>query len=184
MWGSVEMGISGVEDDEHTGLKLSEDLCIYETVDENLNPTDDPEQVKKLLVTNLYNYSLPLIRYVVDDTLEIKKPDDCAYRLVTAIKGRADDWFNYGDIRIHPMTFRHVFGQDQNIIEYQVKQTVKGADIFLICDGQANTNKLNEALTEALIKAGLASPQINISIVKKLERHAETGKLKRFVPLK
>jgi hypothetical protein len=42
---------------------------------------------------------------------------------------------------------------------------------------------LKQQLVDELAKAGLAHAQIDIELVDTLERHKETGKLKRFIPL-
>ena len=54
----------------------------------------------------------------------IKDDPKYAYRIVENISGRSDDWFVYeDDIRIHPIVFRHILGQEPAISEYQVEQT-------------------------------------------------------------
>jgi hypothetical protein len=42
---------------------------------------------------------------------------------------------------------------------------------------------LRNELTEGLAKAGLARAEIESNLVDTLERHKETGKLRRFIPL-
>lgn len=184
MWGSVEIMVSSVEDDRHIGMILSEDNCIFEAVNDNLEVCDDPEQATKLIVTNLGNKTMPLIRYVIDDTIIISEHPDTAFKVIKEIKGRADDWFCYGDVRIHPMVFRHVLGQEKDIGEYQVKQTKKGADIILVAGREFDAEHIKIKLLEAMKNAGVEAAEISISIVDKLNRYLETGKLKRFVPLR
>lgn len=79
MWSNVEMGIIGVENDAHCGLFLSEDLLIIEPVNENLKPVKKATDAKKLLMTNLFNFTFPLIRYVVDDPVTIEAIKSSAY---------------------------------------------------------------------------------------------------------
>ena len=184
MWGSVEMGIVGVEDDSHQGLFLSDDLVIIEPVNHALQPALYPEEATKLLVTNLFNQTFPLIRYVVDDCVEIIPSYQSGYRIATDIKGRTDDWFKYGDIKIHPMVFRHVLGQHPAIAEYQVKQTRQGAVINLVTNQTIDSNQLTQALLEGLQSAGLEHPKIEIQDLPEIPRHPETGKLVRFIALK
>lgn len=183
MWGSVEMGMAGVENDEHCGLYLSDDLLIIELVDNFLQPVKRSSDVKKLLITNLFNYAFPLIRYVVDDSVYINKSLNSGYRIAKDIEGRSDDWFVYQEgIKIHPMVFRAILGQQQSIVEYQVEQTVCGAILRLILDQDINCNTLAKEISSALKNAGLTSPNIEIEILSSLPRHKETGKLKRFIP--
>jgi len=184
MWGSVEMGLAAVEDDHYQGLLISEDLIILEPVDDNLNPVAFNQQAKRLIITNLFNYSLPLIRYVVDDAVIISPTEFSSYTHIKQIIGRTDDWFDYGNVRVHPMEFRHILGQYAEISEYQIEQTNVGALIYIIINKDIDIQKLQNDLVAALLKAELQSPVVNIEVTTQLPRHGETGKLKRFIPLK
>ena len=88
-----------------------------------------------------------------------------------------------GDVHIHPLVFRTPLGQDSAIEQYQVHQTEHGAKIGVIATGPIDAAALKNQLTEGLAKAGLANAEIEIDLVDTLERHKETGKLRRFIPL-
>ena len=175
-WGSVEMGIAGIEDDAHQGLLLSEDMIIFEP------------QKNHLITTNLFNKTLPLIRYIVDDIVHIKTALNSAYKITPTIAGRNDDWFMYDDqiekIEVHPMMFWDVFEREVLISEYQVKQTPAGAEISIIGYDGLDFTSIRNKLLRNLKKAGLSNPEIIIKRVNQIERHEETGKLRRFMPLK
>ncbi|MDF1757752.1 MAG: hypothetical protein P1U74_05600 [Legionellaceae bacterium] len=47
-------------------------------------------------------------------------------------------------------------------------------------DSSINTAKIEKELISKLESVGLALPVVNVKKVQKLERHAQTGKLKRF----
>jgi len=184
LWGSTEVGVTGFEDDEHLGLWISEDCCLIEAVDEDLQPVSQPQETKNLLVTSLINYTFPLIRYVLDDAVPIEELEDRGFRLARHITGRADRWFVYsGNVKVHPIAFRHVLGQDKNIQEYQVTQTKQGAEVAVVTEGEASLTTVEQALKQELLQAGLVQPEVVVRRVTKLERHAETGKRKRFIPL-
>jgi phenylacetate-coenzyme A ligase PaaK-like adenylate-forming protein len=101
------------------------------------------------------------------------------------VKGRADDIFVYaGGIHIHPLVFRTPLGQNPNIAEYQVLQTEGGAKIGLVATGPIDIPALRQEVVDGLAKSGLHNAQIGINLLDSLERHKETGKLKRFIPLK
>ena len=146
MWGSVEMGVAAVEDDHYQGMLIAEDLVIIEPVDDELHPIKPDEIAKKLIITNLFNYSLPLIRYVVDDAVAISDVSFSSYKAIKKIVGRTDDWFIYDAIQVHPMVFRHVLGQYAQISEYQVQQTKKGAHIRIIANDDINLAQLKTDL--------------------------------------
>lgn len=186
-WGSVEIGLSASEGDSFSGMSLAEDYLIFEPVDADDQPVSDLEQADRLLVTKLYgDGTMPMIRYELTDTVVIdasENPDVAGCRRIKEIKGRADDWFVYGDTKIHPMIFRGVLGQDPHISEYQVQQTDVGARALAIAHGHVSIASLRSDLESALAKAGLAEPEVSVEIVDDLPRHPETNKLKRFVPL-
>ncbi len=104
--------------------------------------------------------------------------------LIAEVKGRADDAFVYaGGVATHPLVLRTPLGQHPMIEEYQVHQTPEGAAIKIVARGEVDLARLELDLVAALKGQGLADPKITLEIVKALERHKETGKLKRFIPL-
>ncbi|MEM8853056.1 MAG: phenylacetate--CoA ligase family protein [Pseudomonadota bacterium] len=187
VWGCVEVGLIGVECDAHKGLHLTDDLIITEFVDGDGAPVSDPEAVEKVLVTSLYNRAMPLIRYEVTDlAIPTSEPCTCGspFPLLKDVRGRADDGFRYGEAIIHPLVFRTPLGQHPMVEEYQVHQTADGADIAIVTRGAVDLDRLTADLVADVSAAGLANPRITLSTVDALKRHAETGKLKRFIPLK
>jgi phenylacetate-coenzyme A ligase PaaK-like adenylate-forming protein len=188
MWGCVEVGHIGIECDAHDGMHMTDDLIITEFVDDKNRPTRSADAIERVLVTSLFGRTLPLIRYELTD---IPVPDDklcrcgAQFPLISGVKGRADDIFVYvGGIHVHPMAFRTPLGQNPDIAEYQVLQTAAGAKIGVVASGQIDTATLRRQIVAGLAAAGLHDAQVEIDLVDSLERHKETGKLKRFIPLK
>ncbi|MEM7146794.1 MAG: hypothetical protein AAF591_16800 [Verrucomicrobiota bacterium] len=186
-WGSVEIGLAGMEGESFGGLSLAEDFLIFEPVDADDQPVDDPTSADRVLVTKLFGTVMPMIRYEMTDTMVFdlgENPDAPGCRRVTEIKGRADNWFVYGDkLKIHPMIFRGVLGQDRHISEYQVQQTERGARVLAIAHGEFDPEWACSALRKVLQEAGLVEAEVTVETVADLPRHAQTNKLKRFVPL-
>ena len=85
-------------------------------------------------------------------------------------------------VSIHPHLFRSTLGQHRLIVEYQVRQTARGADIELVTEAPIDTAHIGQAISQALAAAGLDQPEVNVTLRPALNR-LETGKLKRFVPL-
>jgi phenylacetate-coenzyme A ligase PaaK-like adenylate-forming protein len=187
MWGCVEIGHIGIECDAHQGMHLTDDLIITEFVDETNQPTRDPNEIDRILITSLFGRTLPLIRYEVTDIpVPNGKPCSCGahFPLVSGVKGHADDIFLYPDgIHIHPVVFRTPLGQNPGIAEYQVLQTRNGAKIAVVTTGPIDAAVLRQELIDGLAKSGLPNAQIEIDLVDSLKRHKETGKLKRFIPM-
>jgi phenylacetate-coenzyme A ligase PaaK-like adenylate-forming protein len=183
-WLCSEAGPLAIGCGRGPGLHLSDDLLIVEPVDQKGRPVPPGVLSDKVLVTNLYNPALPLIRYELTDevvSLEDACPCGSAHRLVADVHGRLDDGFEYPDgVSVHAHVFRTILC-DPAIVEYQVRQTPLGASIS-IRGGAGDLPRLHRELVEALQRAGLAEPALELAVVDEIERNA-TGKLKRFVPL-
>lgn len=184
-FGSTE-GLMGASCSAERGIHLSDDVCIVEPVDANGDPVRPGERAAKLYLTNLYNRTQPLIRYELTDEITVlDEPCPCGSALlrIDDIQGRLDDSFTYaGGSTVHPFTFRSVLGRQRNVVEYQVRQTARGADVSICCDGPADAPALAETIRGALIDVGLESPEVSVTPVAELDRQT-TGKLRRFVPL-
>jgi len=136
-----------------------------------------------VLITNLYNPLLPLIRYEVSDELNVLGtvcPCGSAMTRIADPLGRADDVFTFGDsIVVHPHVFRSVLARP-GITEYQVRQTDRGARIRIVAT-QIDRSVLEHELEHKLAGLGVAEPRVKVEHVAAIER-LPTGKLQRFVP--
>lgn len=184
-YGCSEAGALAIACGRGPGLHLSDDLVVVEPVDEAGRPVPPGERATKVYLTNLYNPVLPLIRYELTDEVTVL-PESCpcgsAMRLVADPQGRLDDTFAYGPLRVHPHVFRSALGRRPEVVEYQVRQTPRGAAIALCCRAPLDTVALGSEVADALRRLGLASPDVSVAVVESLPRQA-AGKLKRFVPL-
>jgi phenylacetate-coenzyme A ligase PaaK-like adenylate-forming protein len=168
------------------GMHLNEDLCIFELVDDAGRPVPAGERCAKVYVTNLMNLAQPLIRYELTDELTlIDEPCTCgsALRRVDDIAGRADDVFVYpGGVVVHPLSFRSLLGRERNVVDYQVRQTPRGASISLRTSSSVDLAILKRRIADSLERAGVPGPEVNIERVEVFERQT-SGKLRRFLPL-
>jgi phenylacetate-coenzyme A ligase PaaK-like adenylate-forming protein len=183
-WGASE-GVFAGACGEGAGMHLDEDLAIFELVDRDGQPAAAGTRAAKLLITNLYNTVQPLIRYELTDeasSIEAACPCGCAMRRIDDIEGRSDDVFVYGDgTLVHPLVFRSLLGIPA-IVEYQVRQTPRGADVAIRTPGEVDAQALCGSIAEQLARAGLDHPSVTVEIVESFDRQT-TGKLKRFFPL-
>jgi phenylacetate-coenzyme A ligase PaaK-like adenylate-forming protein len=140
-----------------------------------------------VFVTNLANAVQPLIRYeITDQVVMLAQSCSCgsAHRRVSDIQGRLDDEFSYtGGIRVHAHVFRSALVREPAVTEYQVHQTARGADILLRHDGPVDSDALKDNIAEALRKLGLGDARVTARTVDSIPR-LDSGKLKRFIPLK
>jgi phenylacetate-coenzyme A ligase PaaK-like adenylate-forming protein len=185
IWGSTEVGLAASSFPGFDGLIVSEDLVIVEPVDSDGRPVAFGQRAAKVFVTNLANRVLPIIRYEISDEVTLQPTDpDCPWSGVrlTEIHGRQDDVFEYAaGRRIHPHTFRSVMTRFAGVSEYQVHQTARGARVLLVPNDRVDDLALQNELTAALARAGLDQPDVQVERVAKIERHAHSQKLKRFI---
>lgn len=141
---------------------LPDDLCIIEPVDRQGDPVPPGETCARILATNLYNLTVPLIRYEVTDELTIREgacPCGCHFSRIEDPQGRSDDLFNFPDgTVIHPHVFRSTLGGEPRIIEYQVRQAPRGAAISIVAEGPVDLPTLSRQLETSPMNAGTQHP--------------------------
>lgn len=112
------------------GSHVNADLAILEVVDGNNRPVPPGTEGSKVLVTNLYNYVQPIIRYEVDDRVTMSAaPCNCGSPLphIAKIAGRTKDllWIEDGGTRrevpyyVFLAPLHHVL----ELAEHQIVQT-------------------------------------------------------------
>jgi len=185
LWGTSEAGITAMGCFREAGLHLSDDQVIVEPVDVDGKPVPSGVRSAKIYVTNLINPLLPLIRYEISDEVTVlDEPCRCgsAFTRVADIQGRNDDVFVYANgVAVHPHVFRSRLAQEATVSEYQVHQTLNGADLLLRASGTVDLDRLGRDLESALAQLGCEHPTVTARRVAHLPR-LETGKLKRFLP--
>jgi phenylacetate-CoA ligase len=162
-------------------------LRFFEPIDIGGLPVAPGTPAAKLLVTNVINRVLPLIRYELTDEVTFlaePNPDPWTGRRIADVQGRMDDMFKYTmGVLVHPHVFRSALGRRQAILDYQVRQLPRGADIAVRTTAPVNLQDLSRELVEVLTRLGLADPEVSIRVVADFNRQTGTGKLRRFVPL-
>ncbi|MFH1864647.1 MAG: hypothetical protein ABIK85_02065 [Candidatus Eisenbacteria bacterium] len=131
-YGTREVGNVASECDGHEGLHVFGETTIIEVVDEDGRAVGEGEE-GEILVTNLRNYTMPLIRYRIGDRA-VRGADRCscgrAYPLLTRVVGRSESCVRRRDGGIVlPEFFIHVIGvecNDGSIGKFQVVQDALG----------------------------------------------------------
>jgi len=182
-FGSSE-GLVGVSDPDDPVLTFASDLCIVELVDDRDHPVPSGMPSAKVLVTNLFNHTQPLIRYTLEDTF-VRQPAAAHHgHLRATVQGRSDEVLRYEAGDIHPIVIRSVIVRTPAVLDYQVRQTPGGVDVAIVAEATLDPERLRGDVAAALAGAGLAHPEVGIRQVTALDRHAGTGKLRRFIPLR
>lgn len=93
LYGSAEFHRLAWECEKHEGYHLDIDAHVIEFVDHLNNPVDEGDAF--VVITGLFNYAFPLIRYRLGDIVTLKKSRCSCGRtlpLIESIQGREDDY--------------------------------------------------------------------------------------------
>jgi phenylacetate-CoA ligase len=181
-FGSTE-GLVGKTGPDNDVFVFNTDMCLVELVDADNRPVKSGVASAKVLVTNLYNLAQPLIRYELTDTF-IGQPDALEHGYLRArVQGRNDDILHYDGIDVHPVAIRSVMVKTPEVVDYQVRQTRCGIDVFALTADGGQLDDLAERLRQALVDSGLRGAQVAVRVVEGLDRHPVSGKVRRFIPL-
>ena len=182
LFGSTE-GLLGTSEPDGSVFVFNSDTCLVELVDADDRPVPMGTPSTHVLVTNLCNHVQPLIRYRLDDRFT-RQPDAPGNGFLRAtVEGRADEVLRWGAVEVHPLSVRATLLKHPEVLDYQVRQTREGIDVSLLAEGALDPTTLGRELRTALVAAGFAAPTVTVARVDQLARNADTGKLRRFVPL-
>lgn len=186
-YGATEGGTFAVECESHRCLHIFEDLMILEVVDEQNQPVPPGTYGDKILLTVLSNYTQPLIRYELSDSVCVS-PDICpcgsAYTLIEEIQGRREEVLHFPTSReataVHPVVFYRILDAEP-VIGWQVVQEDARLCLYLSGDASlANEVDLIARVQAALERQGVVPPQIVIEWRQNVTR-GTTGKASRIV---
>lgn len=178
---------------EERRMHINSDMCILEVVDKDYRPVPAGERGDKVLVTNLFNYIQPFIRYEVNDVVTLSK-EKCSCGLpfptIESIEGKSDEVFVFkrDDGReepIHPTFFVEPLGRFFEIQEYRVGlvedrrievtvEAAKGVSVLPL-------DKIRGAIISSLERGGLSGIVDLVVKEGKVEADPKTGKVRRFV---
>ena len=186
-YGSAETGIISFECPEG-GNHISAD-CIYEEFIDIPGKYFD-SNAKELVVTDLNNYSLPMIRYKIDDIV-IPETRNCScgrgLPLLNKIEGRTCDFIlGSNNIRYHDSiltyTLREIFDKNGGIKQFKVFQNEINKLEFHIMKDQNFDKTTTNYITKKLRDIIGDDLQINYKFVTNIERE-KSGKLRYFVSM-
>jgi len=178
------------ECDRHRGLHVLEDLAQIEVVDDEYRPVPAGEPGARLLVTNLFNRTQPLIRYELDDLVTLSSdPCPCGrpFPLLESVEGRSDDLLELpatagGTISVHPVTLRSPLGAIAALSEYRIVHGAGELRVEAVLNGAGDRERtcreMEVRLAQALAESGAQSPPIRVERVGEIPRHPHSGKKK------
>lgn len=138
-YGSREVMLIGAECERHAGLHVTMENLLVEILDDHGRPTPVGEE-GNIVVTDLFNYGMPFIRYVNGDR-GIASIETCpcgrGLTLLKKVTGRRLDVLETPDARKIPGEFfPHLIKEFPSVRRFQVEQTAREQIIVrLVADG-------------------------------------------------
>jgi phenylacetate-CoA ligase len=189
-YGASEVGLIAAECERRAGMHLFEDQVLFEVVDDDYRPVPDGEPGSRLLVTNLFNRTQPLIRYELNDLVTVS-PDPCScgrpYPMLKSVQGRSDDVLEMpatagGTVKVHPLTLRSPLAGVAALSEYRIVYGAGELRVEAVLNGRGDRGQacreIGERLEAALREAGAEAPPIQVGSVEEIPRHPHSGKHK------
>lgn len=165
------------------GMHIADDLVILEPADAEGNVVPYGQPAQRLLLTNLYNLTQPLIRYDLVDAVTICDdpcPCGCAHRRITAVNGRIDGAFEYDSGAVVPRAaFEQTLFAASGVADFFVGKTREGVEVTVVTDGSCDLRRLRLELTDVLRRHGGPDPDVVVREVGSIDR-LWSGKSKQF----
>ena len=145
-YGSREVGVIASECNHHNGLHIIMEHTLVEVVNKDGKPCS-PGEKGEIVVTNLNNYSMPLIRYKIGDIGVLQQYSNCdcgcSYPKLEKIVGRTTDVFKTkagGLVDGH--YFINIFYFIEGIKNIQVIQKALDIIIVRIVKGEKSSDSI------------------------------------------
>ena len=172
-------------------LHINDDWVIVEPVDEHNQPVPAGLQSDKLLLTNLFNFSQPFIRYEVTDRI-VLHDESCACGNPSPwieIEGRNDDVLTFTEdgtvIRVPPLAVYAVLKEVHGIRRFQLvvhSENRMELRLDVGADGSKEDafTKADAALREFFHQYNVRNIDITLS-PDNPQQHPESGKFKHII---
>jgi phenylacetate-coenzyme A ligase PaaK-like adenylate-forming protein len=169
-------------------LHVNADWVVLEPVDADYRPVPPACPSHSVLLTNLANHALPLIRYDLGDSITVQQaPCSCGSRLpVIRVLGRTDDTLallgvDGQAVRLLPLVLTTVLEDDAGVYDFQLAQT--GAAQLRLWNAAGDLQRqpaVLAVLRAYLARQGLANVAVEPAATPPRPR-AEGGKVQRIV---
>lgn len=180
-FGCVEVGRTAWECPEHTGYHIDMEAVVMEFVKENEQVA--PGERGEIVYTNLYNYTMPLIRYKIGDVgvpTDEKCPCGRGLPLMKILEGRKDSFFKTPNGRIFPPTIWIVLLMHYDFEQFKViQENIDKFKIQIVPNKSFSQKDMDKIIKESNNVLG-NDVVIDIELVEEIPRE-KSGKMKTFV---
>jgi phenylacetate-CoA ligase len=182
-YGSRDAGAIAGECRARDGLHVFSDLIRVEVIRENGSPCAAGE-VGEVVVTNLHEHAMPLIRYRTGDRAAwLARRCRCGltYPLISSLAGRVGDFIRTpGGHEIHGELFTHLFYGIEGVARFQVRQTGPASlEILVQACGTPDSTALERVRAASAKRFG--APDVTVRVVDVIEP-GPSGKHRFILP--
>ncbi|WP_414732747.1 phenylacetate--CoA ligase family protein [Acetobacterium carbinolicum] len=170
---------------------INDDWIIVEPVDHQNQPVPDGVQSDKILITNLYNYTQPFIRYEVTDRV-VMHHEPCPCNNPSpwlTLEGRTDDILTFYEngkiIKIPPLAIYATLKEIHGIIRFQLIAEGENKLELRITSGigddpQRLFEEAQNKLSAFLASHGVTTAHLSFSDLTPVQ-HPQSGKFKHII---
>ncbi|MBI5410265.1 MAG: phenylacetate--CoA ligase family protein [Nitrospirae bacterium] len=181
--GTIEIGDIAWQCEARSGYHVSADAALVEFLKDDGRPAG-PGEEGKLICTSLYGYTMPLIRYAVND---ICVPSDrtcsCGRTLpmMESIKGRANDFIILPDGKVIASCFLVIIMQAfHDVAQYRIVQEDKARLIVSLVKGKDFNARTPDLIRKEIDRITGNALRVDMEILDELPRD-KSGKIRTVV---
>lgn len=159
-YGCRDGGANAMECDHHRGMHLSPERAIVEFLDDAGNRTSGG----RMILTDLFNYSMPFIRYEVDDVGELGQTLCSCGRglpLLARLEGRTTDILTFGNGTTLSGPAATLIFRKTSFLQYHLCQKNRYTLIVRYVPGDPERNNVDVGETHRLLQHHLG-PEISV----------------------
>jgi phenylacetate-CoA ligase len=191
-YGSTEANLIGFEYPSSAGLHILEDQLVFEVVDEHNRPVPAGIPGHKVLVTNLFNSTLPFIRYEMSDIVTIAEkpsPSGPPRLRLASIRGRREDVVslpgrNGGRVDVHALLLGETLLLIPEVRQYQLSPQARALLVRVVLrDGApkaAVLQSVSHSIEAELDRLGATVDRLTVEAVDEISR-VGTGAKEKLV---
>lgn len=180
VYGCTELKEIAWECQEHSGYHINSDWLLVEFI---RNENEGMEGGGSIVVTSLYNYGMPLIRYVVGDTghlIEDRCPCGRGLSLMNPTLGRSVDYFILPEgAMVSPYAMTCAIENIEGMKQYQIVQEERGYALVNVVPNDRFNQESEQGIKFALEKV-LPGVKVYVNLVDEIARE-KSGKYRIVV---
>jgi phenylacetate-CoA ligase len=182
-YGAREIGTVASECDQHCGMHIFEPSYCFEVVDEAGNNVSNG-QMGELVVTDLFNYAMPLVRYRTGDMVILDDSScncGCTWRRIVGIGGRRVDMIVRPDgVKVEGLVVVNSLHMSGVRVRVQVVQTTPTSMVVRYLETDTIPEDVRRRFHSRINEALGASLDIVYEPVSQL-RHDQSGKYRYVI---